>query len=293
MRRSVAILYPGEMGSAVGRALVDADWTVVSCLEGRGARSRSAAKTAGMTAVPDLAAAVAGVDVVVSLVPPSAAVDVAAAVAGAVAAAGRTPVYLDANSISPATAKEVCSVVTGAGCECVDGAFVGSAQALGSRTTLYLSGGRAQELAALLEGTLRTAVLGGEIGTASGFKLAFAGFNKGLVALFLEVMGAAERLGRREALFSCLREFYPGTVETVERLLPSYPRHAARRVEEIAEFAEDLRAHGAEAVMAEGTRVMLARFAALGLDGTTDWDAEAVLDACRREGLFGDGSSRP
>ena len=90
----------------------------------------------------------------------------------------------------------------------------------------------------MLGDALKCVVLGGDVGAASAFKLAFAGFNKGLVALFLEVMAAADRLGQRDELLECLRAFYPGTVETVERLLPSYPRHAARRAEEMDELAE-------------------------------------------------------
>ena len=41
MARNAAILYPGEMGRAVGRALMAGGWTVVSCLEGRSTGARS------------------------------------------------------------------------------------------------------------------------------------------------------------------------------------------------------------------------------------------------------------
>ena len=182
---------------------------------------------------------------------------------------------------------EVRAAVEGAGCDCVDGAFLGSAKALGQRTTLYLSGARAEELAGLLGDALKWVVLSGDVGAASAFKLAFAGFNKGLVALFLEVMAAAAGLGQRDELLGCLREFYPGTVETVERLLPSYPRHAARRADEMDELVASMRAQGSEAPMAAGAGVVLARFAALGLDADADWDLDAVLDACARAGFLG------
>ena len=292
MDRKAAILYPGEMGGAVGRVLTAGGWTVVSCLEGRSRRTVAGAAAAGITPAASLETAVAGADVVVSLVLQTAVVATAVAFAGAVAGTGRTPLYLDANSVSPATMAEVRAVVEGAGCACVDGAFVGSAGTLGGKTTLYLSGGRAEGLAALLGDTLRCVVLGGGIGTASAFKLAFAGFNKGLVALFLEVAAAADRLGQRDALLGCLREFYPGTVATVDRLLPSYPRHAARRVEEMDELVSTLLAQGSEAAMASGTRAVLARFAALGLDASAPWEPDAVLEACSRAGFFGEQAAR-
>jgi 3-hydroxyisobutyrate dehydrogenase-like beta-hydroxyacid dehydrogenase len=293
MERTAAILYPGEMGAAVGTALVAGGWTVVTCLEGRSARTVSAAAAAGITAVASLEAAVAVADVVVSLVPQTAVVQTAAAFAAAVARTDRRPLYLDANSVSPATMAEVRAVVEGAGCDCVDGAFVGSAKALGQRTTLYLSGGRSEELASLLGDALKWVVLGHEVGAASAFKLAFAGFNKGLVALFLEVTASADRLGLRDALLGCLRELYPGTVDTVARLLPSYPRHAARRVEEMDELVGALLAQGSEAAMAAGTRAVLARFAALGLDAGAAWDLDDVLDACSQAGFLGAEPAQP
>ncbi|MFA4964870.1 MAG: DUF1932 domain-containing protein [Thermoleophilia bacterium] len=282
MARTAAVLYPGEMGSAVGKALVDHGWVVLTRLEGRGPRTLAAAEAAGIRAVASLEEAVAAADLVVSLVPQAAATETAAAFAAAVAGTGRRPVYLDANSVSPATVAEVCAAVEGTGCACVDGAFVGSAKALGRRTTLYLSGAAAQGLATLLGGALACAVLGPEVGTASAFKLAFAGFNKGLVALFLEAMAAGDRLGQGAELLRVLREFYPGTVETVERLLPSYPRHAARRVEEMDELVGWLVSQGQAAAMGAGTRSVLARFAALGLDADADSSLDEILAACSR-----------
>ena len=129
-------------------------------------------------------------------------------------------------------------------------------------------------------------VLGRDIGAASAFKLAFAGFNKGLVALFLEVMAAADRLGQRVDLLECLREFYPGTVETVARLLPSYPRHAARRAEEMDELVSALMAQGSVSAMAAGASAVLARFAALHLDADAEWDLDDVLAACSQAGFL-------
>ena len=138
MDRRAAILHPGEMGAAVGAALVHAGWSVVSCLGGRSAQTVAAAQAAGITPVASLEAA-ATADVVVSLVPQPAVIETAAAFAAAVGRTDRRPVYLDANSVSPATVAEVRTIVEAAGCDCVDGAFLGSAKALGQKTTLSVS----------------------------------------------------------------------------------------------------------------------------------------------------------
>jgi len=281
------------MGTALAGALVGHGWDVVTCLRGRPPRTRAAAQAAGVTAAATLVEAVATSDLVVSVVPQPAVLPTAEAFAAAVRGTGRRPVYLDANSVAPATMAKVHEVVASVDCACVDGALVGSADLLGEKTRLYLSGSRAEDVATTLGDALRVAVLGSEVGLASAFKLAFAGFNKGLVALFLEVVMAVDRGGRRDELLECLRAFYPGSVETVERLLPSYPRHAARRVEEIDELAEWLVSVDQRGAMALGTKDVLARFVALGLDAQGSWNAEQVLEACSRSGFLADVRREP
>ncbi len=293
----VGLLYPGEMGAALARRLGGAGWRVVTCLEGRGAATRARAVEAGIEPLASLPAVAAAADVVVSLVPPGAAAEAAAAFAAAAAsAAAARPVYLDANSVSPLVATAVAGVVRGAGCEAVDGAFVGGAAGLGpdpappAATVLYLSGPAAATLGELLGEALPVRVVGVEVGRASAFKLAFAGFNKGLVALLLEAAAAGELAGLHAELLERLRAFYPGAVATVERLLPSYPRHAARRAVEMSEEAAWLAAAGQEAPMAAATQAVLERLAALDL-ATEGVTAADVLEECRRQGLLATGQA--
>ena len=277
--RNAAVLYPGEMGCAVSRVLVTAGWVVRTHLWGPSLVCRADAEAAGIADLGSLEEAVATSDVVISLVPPAAALETAEAVAGAARRSGRRPLYLDANSVAPASVAAIAGTLAGAGLDCVDGAFVGSAAELGGRTRLYLSGTRAGELAAAVPDALHARNLGGEIGAASALKLAFAGFNKGLVALFLEVMEAGGASGERDELLDCLRAFYPGSVETLDRLLPSYPRHAARRADELDELAEWLTSAERDAGWAVAARDVLRRVAALGLDGQRDWTVAEVLAA--------------
>jgi hypothetical protein len=121
--------------------------------------------------------------------------------------------------------------------------------------------------------------LGTEVGHASAFKMAFAGFNKGLVALFLSVADAGSVAGAAAELLACLRDFYPGTIETLERLLPSYPRHAGRRADEMDELARWLASEDRDPGLAGAARDVLARLASLGLDVEQEWTMAAVLTA--------------
>jgi 3-hydroxyisobutyrate dehydrogenase-like beta-hydroxyacid dehydrogenase len=276
---SAAILYPGEMGCAVGKVLVADGWSVCTHLNGPSLVCHGDAEAAAIEDRASLEEAFAASDLIVSLVPPAAAVEVAEAAAKAARGSGWRPLYLDANSVSPETVTAVAAAVAAADLDCVDGAFVGSAAELGGRTRLYVSGPRSAELAAIMPRALHAESLGLGVGAASGLKLAFAGFNKGLVALFLEVMAAGEAAGDPEVLLACLRDFYPGTVESLERLVPSYPRHAARRVDELGELARWLAAQGLDAAWAAAARDVVRRLAALDLDASREWTLADVVAA--------------
>ena len=96
------------MGAAVGQCLADAGHQVLWVPEGRGPASMARAEAAGLTGVGGgLAELVRRAGVIVSVCPPHAALDVARQVAGA----GFGGLYLDANAISPATAREVAGIV--------------------------------------------------------------------------------------------------------------------------------------------------------------------------------------
>jgi 3-hydroxyisobutyrate dehydrogenase-like beta-hydroxyacid dehydrogenase len=277
------IVSPGDMGAAVARRLVAAGHMVLASGDGRSPRTVEAAAAAGIEILPALTDVVRQAAVVLCVVPQEAAPGVAREFAAAGLATGARPLYVDANSLSPATMREIAGIVESAGGDCVDGAFVGSAASLGEKTVLYLSGPRAAEVEEALGGALAVRLLGAEVGVASAFKLSIYGFNKGLVALFLEMIAAADRLGLRPELTECLRDFYPGSVATVERLLPTYPRHARRRVAEMAEVVGWLDDIGQAGDMAAATRAVIAAVAALGLPDRDGWDPEAlVAEMCGR-----------
>jgi hypothetical protein len=61
------------------------------------------------------------------------------------------------------------------------------------------------------------------------------------------------------------RTQYPEIMVVIERLLPTYPQHAARRAEEMAELAETLRPAAIPAWFAEAARETFAHIARSGL----------------------------
>jgi 3-hydroxyisobutyrate dehydrogenase-like beta-hydroxyacid dehydrogenase len=283
--KTLTILYPGEMGSAVAGEFSRHGWRVVSCLDDRSRRTKDLALASGVVPLPTIEDCVRESDLVISLVPQSVAESTAAIFAAACAEAARQPAYVDANSISPSTMGEVARVVAGNGPGCVDGAFIGSAAMLGKKTALYLSGPTADSVSTQIGDALLTRVLGPEIGDASAFKLSIYGFNKGLVAIFLEMITAADLLGHREELLACLRDFYPGQMSTVERLLPTYPRHVSRRVDEMSEVVDWLASIRQRSDMAAGTRSIFQCLESLALDDGPREFEELVDEYCRRRPL--------
>ena len=191
---TVGLLHPGEMGAAVGACLTGRGYVVLWTPEGRSAATVARAEAAGLTAAGSLADLAGRADVIVSVCPPHAALDVARQVAGF---AG---VYVDANAVSPATAREVAGIVEAGGAAFVDGGIIGPPPTTPGHTRLYLSGGRAPDVARLFEDTALDARVvdrdGGPAGAASAVKMAYASWTKGSAALVL----AARALARAEGV---------------------------------------------------------------------------------------------
>jgi len=190
---TIGLMHPGEMGAAVGKCLAGAGHRVLWVPEGRGAATKERADAAGLTGVA-LTEIVTRSDVVVSVCPPHAALDVARQVAGF------RGLYLDANAISPGTAREVAAIAEAGGASYADGGIVGPPPVAPGATRLYLSGPRAAEIQALFDGTDVDARVVPPPGMASAVKMAYASWTKGSAALLL----AARALARAEGVESVL-----------------------------------------------------------------------------------------
>ncbi len=124
----VGLLHPGEMGSAIGAAVVAGGHEVIWASDGRSADTRERAR--GFRDVGSAEAVATEAELVLSICPPHAALDVARSVAGF---AG---IYVDANAISPDRARQVGALHA----RFVDGGIVGGPPGAAGDTRLYLSG---------------------------------------------------------------------------------------------------------------------------------------------------------
>jgi 3-hydroxyisobutyrate dehydrogenase-like beta-hydroxyacid dehydrogenase len=238
---TIGLLQPGEMGAAVGQCLATVGYEVLWVPEGRSAETAARAGAAGLTATGDLADLVRRADVVLSIAPPHAAVGIAQQVA----VAGFGGVYVDANAISPATAREVAGIAEGYGAAYVDGGIIGTPPVAPGFIRLYLSGTRAAEVRALFDGTaVAASVVGGEVGAASAVKMAYASWTKGSAALLLAARALAQAEGVEDALLAEWRLSQPGLEERAVRAAGSAAAKGWRWIAEMEEIAASMAADG-------------------------------------------------
>lgn len=193
MTESILLLHPGEMGASIGAGLRANGHAVRWVTRARSDATRQRATAADLMPVATLEEALANVENVVSVCPPHAAVDVARSVRDA----GFGGVYVDANAVSPATARRLADI---AGDGFVDGGIIGPPAIRPGATRLYVSGGLASRVASWFEGSLVDARV--VECSASALKMCYAAYTKGSSALILAIRALAASHGAEDALLS-------------------------------------------------------------------------------------------
>ena len=262
----ILVLHPGEMGAAIGAALVGVGHEVLWIPDGRSTATRSRAERSGLRPTGNAT----DCDLVIAVCPPAAASAVAALAcrfvpgsggpagdnptsggraagdpgpaisAGAVVVPAPTgPIYLDANAIAPSTAAIIASGVTNAGMRYVDGGIVGPPPVRGGTTRLYLSGTDASAVAEMFEGAkIEPRVIDGAGPTAaSGLKMTYAAWSKISAALLITADAAAERLDVREALRAEWALSQPDLTDRLDRALAAATAKGWRWEAEMREIA--------------------------------------------------------
>jgi len=232
---AVGVLHPGEMGTAVAAALRERGEPVLWASAGRSAATVERASAAGLEDVGDVPELHRRCEILFSICPPHAALEVAEATAGF------SGIYVDANAISPGTARTIADVQP----RFVDGGIVGPPPREPGTTRLYLSGGDAEHVAGLFSGTpLDARVLSAEPGAASALKAAYAGWTKGSAALLLAMHELARVEGVEDALLEEWRISIPELGDRLAAANRSSRRKGWRWIGEMEEIASSMDARG-------------------------------------------------
>ncbi len=277
---TIAVVGTGDMGGAVGGALVRAGYRVVTAGGGRSAASRALAEKAGIEDVGSLAAVVRSAALVLSIVPPAAARGFAAEAALAIQETGARPTFADCNAVAPATVREVEAIIAPTGAPFVDVGIVGRGPGPGGeRTRFYVSGAARRAVLEVQVPELELIDLGADVGTASALKMAYSSLNKGTDALLTAVLLAADRLGVRPAL---MRELEGSQTEALTRMrarVPFLGATATRFAPEMAEIAATYESVGVTPAFHRGAEWLYA------LVATTPFAAETRATQPRERSL--------
>jgi len=235
--RTVGIMSPGDMGSAVGQALAKRGLTVIAALGERSARTRALAAEAGIADVGTLENLVRKSDLVMSILDPDAAILAAQRVAEAMKSAGAKPLYADCNSIALQSARKIGEIMKALGAPCAEASIIGAPPRVPNRTRIYASGPYAQDFAQLSQFGLDVRVLGPEEGKAKAIKICYATLNKGTQALCTESFVSAKRLGVFDVLMTELETSQKSLLKFAQDGLQQMPPKAHRWIGEMNELA--------------------------------------------------------
>jgi 3-hydroxyisobutyrate dehydrogenase-like beta-hydroxyacid dehydrogenase len=236
--KKIGVISPGDMGQGVAMRLKACGYEVCTALEGRSARTAELAKKAGLTDCGSVQGVVAACDAVLSILNPAAAVDNARAVAAAIRATGKKIVFVDCNAIAPQTVHEIDGIIREAGGVFVDAGIIGPPPRGKAKTKLYVSGPAAAEMTQIVDDQLQVRVVGERIGDASAVKMCYASITKGALALGMELLIAARKLGVEQALEAELKDSQGDLFEWVLSRSVSMPPKAHRWVPEMLEIAK-------------------------------------------------------
>jgi 3-hydroxyisobutyrate dehydrogenase-like beta-hydroxyacid dehydrogenase len=220
---------------------------------GRGELIRERAAEVGVTLLPRLAALPPECDIVVSAVTAAAAGSV-----GQEAALDLQPrhLYVDINSVSPTVKKDIGAAVAGSGAKFVEVAVMSTVPPLGHGAPMLLCGPGAADFAARMRPLgMKLEVLDGPLGSAAAIKMFRSVIIKGLEALMLECVLAAEQFGAASRVFDSVSVSIPGIDwnQLAHYMVGRTTLHAERRAHEMMEVAATLADVGVEPIMAAAT----------------------------------------
>src|ERR1700728_1221806 len=259
MIERVGIIGFGEVGGIFGHDLAAAGSTVTvfDKLFGSSGHQRALqekATAARVHVATSLEEMTNGVDIVLSAVTASSALPAAKEVAPHLR---RGQVYVDMNSVSPDTKKQIGREIEKVGADFVEAAVMAAVKPTRMKTPILLGGARAAQMAEELRRFGMDATAASDrIGVASAIKMCRSVVMKGLAALAIESLFAARRYGAEDAVIASFARTYPGMgwdTGLPDALTRRAVEHSCRRESEMREVVETLKAAGMNYGMASAT----------------------------------------
>ncbi len=266
--RRIALIGYGEVGRILARDLrakgFDDPVVFDVAFADPASRAARAAAEDRIATADDTAAAVRGADLVFDAVTAGSALDAATAIAAAVP---RGTFVVDMNSVAPATKVAAAERVEAAGGRYVEAAVMSPYPPKGLRTPLLLGGSHA---AAFLDAAgaldLDARVYADRVGPASSVKMCRSIMVKGVEAIAMECVTAADAYGVLDDVLASLKDLFPGIVwkDKAGYLTSRALIHGRRRAEEMREVCRTIEDAGFEPTMTRSTVMVQDRAADIG-----------------------------
>ncbi|MBF5006907.1 NAD(P)-binding domain-containing protein [Diaphorobacter caeni] len=186
----------------------------------------------------------------------------------------------DLTTASPDTKRAAAKLAEAQSVRYVDVAIMGAISLSLEKTPLLASGAGSTDFAQVLakaNGNVRV-IDGGAAGDAIALKILRSVFTKGMEALSVELLMAAEAQGVREKLYAQLRDIDETPLRTfIDMLVRTHVIHARRRAHEVHDAAAEMAKHGLPSVVLSGVEKRFAKTIA-GLDAKAPAQTEPTID---------------
>jgi 3-hydroxyisobutyrate dehydrogenase-like beta-hydroxyacid dehydrogenase len=257
--RQIALIGFGEVGGIFGHDFANNGFSVSVydiLLNAEPSRSvlLSEAQRCGVRACDTFAAAVQDADLVISAVTASSAPGVAIQAASLLR---QGQVYLDINSVSPETKREIAGALAGSNATFVEAAVMAPVAPRRIKAPMLLGGPDASVIVPLLRAIgMDVTPVSDQVGVASAIKMCRSIIIKGLEAITVESMFTARRYGAEKLVLESLTATYPemgwdGNLP--DYLISRVAEHGKRRAAEMREAAQAITDAGLEPFTALGT----------------------------------------
>jgi 3-hydroxyisobutyrate dehydrogenase-like beta-hydroxyacid dehydrogenase len=270
--RQIALIGFGEVGGIFGHdfSIAGLNVSVYDILlntEPSRTAMFSKAQRFSVRACDTLEAAILGADLVISAVTASSAASVASEAAPFLRDG---QIYLDINSVSPETKREIAASLDGSAATFVEAAVIAPVAPQRIKAPMLLGGPNASSAARLLNGIgMNVKPISDQVGVASAIKMCRSIIIKGLEAITVESMFTARRYGAEKLVLESLAATYPemGWSTTLpDYLISRVAEHGKRRAAEMREAAQAIADAGLEPLTALATAQR------------QDWLAQAIAE---------------
>jgi 3-hydroxyisobutyrate dehydrogenase-like beta-hydroxyacid dehydrogenase len=257
--RRIAIVGFGEAGGILGEDLARTGLEVSTydiLFDSPANRDSifAKARAVNVRAAPTLRDAVGEADLVISAVTATSSTQVAQ---DAHASLKNGQIFLDINSVSPATKRENARLVETSGARYVEAAVMAPVPTRRLAVPMLLGGPHAEPVAQTLRALgMNTTAVSGELGVASAIKMCRSIMIKGLEALTVECVMAAREFEVAEQVFASLGGTFPHmgwTSDLPDYLVGRVAEHGRRRAAEMHEVERALASVGVTPVMSRAT----------------------------------------